>query len=234
MLGVACVKSMSGLFIDCPAAGLFAPAEPIPAAEASSVALPVPDLEVNRDEMPHIPHHIWAIRSASALVVRSNYTVAVNVGATCCRNALFERSVPELLSRGKLGSDAPIVNFGKRKSFRRRSEETEKVNCRPPHKWPKDEKVEWRPTGKMFRNRQNSPSLLGMPRYFFHLVGGASAHDRVGHDCKNDTQAKEDARLIAQRLSMGKPEMFRGGNFISVTNDEGNEIFHVPLAYTTA
>jgi hypothetical protein len=73
-----------------------------------------------------------------------------------------------------------------------------------------------------------------MARYFFHLVGSSPAHDWVGHVCKNDRQAKQDARLIAQRLSVDRPEMFRNGNYISLTNDAGDEIFQVPLALTTA
>jgi hypothetical protein len=58
--------------------------------------------------------------------------------------------------------------------------------------------------------------------------------DWVGHVCKHDRQAKQDARQIARRLSIDKPEMFRDGDCISLTNDAGDEIFHVPLALTTA
>jgi hypothetical protein len=73
-----------------------------------------------------------------------------------------------------------------------------------------------------------------MPRYFFHLVGSSPAHDWVGHVCKNDRQAKQDARQIARRLSIDKPEIFRDGDCISLTDDAGNEIFHVPIALIKA
>ena len=76
--------------------------------------------------------------------------------------------------------------------------------------------------------------FLCMPRYFFHLVGDAPARDRVGHECENDKQATEDARLIAQRLSRERPEMFRDGNHICVSDDDDEEIVRVPLAFTAA
>jgi hypothetical protein len=76
--------------------------------------------------------------------------------------------------------------------------------------------------------------FLCMPRYFFHLVGDAPARDQVGHECESDKQATEDARLIAQRLSRERPEMFRDGNYICVTNEVDEGIVRVPLAFTTA
>jgi hypothetical protein len=77
-------------------------------------------------------------------------------------------------------------------------------------------------------------SFLCMPRYFFRLVGDVPARDRVGHECDDDKQATEDARLIAQRLSREKPEMFRDGNYICVTDEHDEEIVRVPLAFMAA
>jgi hypothetical protein len=73
-----------------------------------------------------------------------------------------------------------------------------------------------------------------MSRYFFHFVGDVPASDRVGHECEDDKQATEDARLIAQRLSRERPEMFRDGNHICVTEKDDEEIVRVPLAFTAA
>jgi hypothetical protein len=73
-----------------------------------------------------------------------------------------------------------------------------------------------------------------MPRYFFHLIGDAPARDRVGHECETDEQATEDARRIAQRLSRERPEMFRDGNNICVTDEDDEEIVRVPLTFTAA
>jgi hypothetical protein len=72
-----------------------------------------------------------------------------------------------------------------------------------------------------------------MPRYFFHLAGELPAHDLLGHECANDSEAEEHGSFIAHRIGTEKPEMVRQGNCISVTNELGDEIFQVAIASTT-
>ena len=71
-----------------------------------------------------------------------------------------------------------------------------------------------------------------MPKYFFHLAGDLPAHDLIGHDCANDNEAKDHASFIAHRIGTEKPVMVREGNFISVVDQEGMEIYQAPLAST--
>jgi hypothetical protein len=73
-----------------------------------------------------------------------------------------------------------------------------------------------------------------MPKYFFHLVGHLPAHDLLGHDCANDTEARIRGNFIAHKVGTGKPEMGREGNFISVRDARNMEIAQVPLPSTTA
>jgi hypothetical protein len=73
-----------------------------------------------------------------------------------------------------------------------------------------------------------------MTRYFFHLAGEISAHDVHGHECADVEEAKQHANFIAHRVGTEKPDMVRDGNFISVTNDQDEEIAKVALASTTA
>jgi hypothetical protein len=70
-----------------------------------------------------------------------------------------------------------------------------------------------------------------MPKYFFHLAGDVPARDLLGHECANDKEAKRN--FIAHRIGTEKPSMVREGNYISVTNRQGDEIFQIPLASTT-
>jgi hypothetical protein len=72
-----------------------------------------------------------------------------------------------------------------------------------------------------------------MPKYFFHLAGDLPAHDLLGHECVNDKEAKDHGSFIAHRIGTEKPAMVSQGNYISVTNEQGDEIFQVPLASTT-
>jgi hypothetical protein len=73
-----------------------------------------------------------------------------------------------------------------------------------------------------------------MPKYFFHLAGELPAHDLLGHECANDKEAKDHGNFIAHRIGTEKPGMVREGNYISVTNEWGDEICQVALASTTA
>jgi uncharacterized protein DUF6894 len=73
-----------------------------------------------------------------------------------------------------------------------------------------------------------------MPKYFFHLAGEIPARDLIGHEWRNDNEARDHASFIAHRIGTEKPTMVREGNFISVTDDRGNELFQIPLASTTS
>jgi hypothetical protein len=66
-----------------------------------------------------------------------------------------------------------------------------------------------------------------MPRYFFHLAGRLPANDLIGHECSND-----HGSFIAHRVGTEKPDMVHEGNFISVTNEAGEELFKIPIAST--
>ena len=72
-----------------------------------------------------------------------------------------------------------------------------------------------------------------MPKYFFNLAGQLPARDLLGHECANDDEAKEHGNFIAHRIGTEKPGMIQEGNFISVVDEEGSEIFQIPLASTT-
>ena len=69
-----------------------------------------------------------------------------------------------------------------------------------------------------------------MPKYFFHLSGQLPAHDLLGHDCANDREAKDHGSFIAHRIGTERPGMIRDGNFISVTDGFGKELYQIPLA----
>lgn len=72
-----------------------------------------------------------------------------------------------------------------------------------------------------------------MPKFFFHLAGQLSARDLLGQDCANDREAKDHGSFLAHRIGTKKPGMVREGNFISVTDELGKEIFQIPLASVT-
>jgi hypothetical protein len=72
-----------------------------------------------------------------------------------------------------------------------------------------------------------------MPKYFFHLAGQLPAHDLLGHECANDKEAQDHGDFIAFRIGTEKLGMVREGNFISVSDQFGKEIFQIPLASTT-
>jgi hypothetical protein len=83
-----------------------------------------------------------------------------------------------------------------------------------------------------FGNNGARDGLPCMPKYFFHLSGQIPAHDRTGHQCTNDAEAKEHGSFIAHRIGTEKPEMVQEGNFISVANEQSEEIARIPLAST--
>jgi hypothetical protein len=65
------------------------------------------------------------------------------------------------------------------------------------------------------------------------LAGDVPARDPLGHECANNKEAKDLGSFIAHRIGTEKPSMVGEGNYISVTNGQGDEIFQIPLASTT-
>jgi hypothetical protein len=68
-----------------------------------------------------------------------------------------------------------------------------------------------------------------MKRFFFDLAGDLSAHDFMGHDCSSNMEAKRHASFIAHRIGTERPSFARPGNYISVRDDRGVEIFKAPI-----
>jgi hypothetical protein len=68
-----------------------------------------------------------------------------------------------------------------------------------------------------------------MDKFYFDLVGAFTANDFIGHGCANEDEAKEHGRFVAQRIGTEKPEMARQGNYISVRDEAGREIYRAPI-----
>jgi hypothetical protein len=64
------------------------------------------------------------------------------------------------------------------------------------------------------------------------LAGQLPATDLIGHECMNDEEARDHGSFIAHRIGTEKPEMVREENFISVMNDNNDELFKIPIAST--
>lgn len=63
-----------------------------------------------------------------------------------------------------------------------------------------------------------------MPRYFFDIQDGHRLVDPTGRDCKDDTAAKETARVLAIGVSLDTPAV-DPTRHISVLNSAREEIF---------
>ena len=68
-----------------------------------------------------------------------------------------------------------------------------------------------------------------MKRYFFNLAGELPAHDVLGHQCRSLKEAKEHAQFIARRIGTDRPTFAKPGNYISVRDESGTEIFDAPI-----
>ncbi len=71
-----------------------------------------------------------------------------------------------------------------------------------------------------------------MPRYYFHLYQGSQliAQDESGHECPNDEEARQFARLSKGLVALdpflsGRPE-YR----FEVVNEAGRSIFRLPVS----
>ena len=67
-----------------------------------------------------------------------------------------------------------------------------------------------------------------MPRYFFDIRDGHRLVDRSGLNFRNDDDAIARANVIAIGVSLDKPAV-DPERHIAVMNDEGQEIFKVPV-----
>jgi hypothetical protein len=68
-----------------------------------------------------------------------------------------------------------------------------------------------------------------MKRFFFDLAGDLPAHDFLGHQCRSRKEAKDHAQFIAHRFGTERPTFARPGNYISVRDKSGTEIFEAPI-----
>jgi hypothetical protein len=71
-----------------------------------------------------------------------------------------------------------------------------------------------------------------MKQFFFDLAGELSAHDVLGHRCRSRKEAKDHAKFIAHRIGTERPTFAKPGNYISVRDESGNEIFEAPIKST--
>jgi hypothetical protein len=73
-----------------------------------------------------------------------------------------------------------------------------------------------------------------MKQFFFDLAGELSAQDVLGHRCRSRKEAKEHAEFIAHRIGTERPTFAKPGNYISVRDESGNEIFEAPIKIGSA
>jgi hypothetical protein len=71
-----------------------------------------------------------------------------------------------------------------------------------------------------------------MKRFFFDLAGEFPAHDVLGHQCRSRKEARDHAQFIAHRIGTERPNFAKPGNYISVRDDSGAEIFEAPIKST--
>jgi hypothetical protein len=69
-----------------------------------------------------------------------------------------------------------------------------------------------------------------MPLYYFDLKNGVPVRDRQGHKCANDEEAIFHGNFIAQRIGTERPETVGRGYYISVLNEDSQEIHQAPIA----
>jgi hypothetical protein len=62
-----------------------------------------------------------------------------------------------------------------------------------------------------------------------NLAGELPARDFLGHQCRSRKEAKDHAQFIAHRIGTERPNFAKLGNYISVRDDSGIEIFEAPI-----
>ena len=73
-----------------------------------------------------------------------------------------------------------------------------------------------------------------MRKYFFHLIGDVPAHDLLGHQCANDKDAEAYGKMLARNVGTDRPHMVSDDNYIEISNEEGKELFRIPLRSMSA
>lgn len=69
-----------------------------------------------------------------------------------------------------------------------------------------------------------------MPRYFFDVAAGHRLLDKSGFFCDDDTDAIIRAAVLAIGVSLNKPEDDDPERRITIINDQGRQIGHVPVS----
>jgi hypothetical protein len=69
-----------------------------------------------------------------------------------------------------------------------------------------------------------------MPRYFFNLTDGSTIRDPDGEDLADVEAAKATATQVARDVGRNKERTQIAGLHVTVTNEQGEEIFRTPLA----
>jgi hypothetical protein len=68
-----------------------------------------------------------------------------------------------------------------------------------------------------------------MPRYHFDLVESKTVADEGGAEVSDDIKAMDIAEEIARRLLLERPELKNRQYSILVSNEDGEEVYRVPL-----
>jgi len=66
--------------------------------------------------------------------------------------------------------------------------------------------------------------------FYFDLVGDLAASDVLVMEFTNAQAARRHARLLAHRTAAENPHLVRAGNYISVRNARGFELYQVPIS----
>jgi len=73
-----------------------------------------------------------------------------------------------------------------------------------------------------------------MPRYFFNVADGHRLLDRSGFVCDDDIDAIIRAAVLAIGVSLNKPKDDDPERRITIINDQGRRIGHVPMSSKTS